>query len=194
MELKDLILAIIKAYPKIDNIKIRKAIYFIDSTYYCLTEKQLTDIVYIKLKFGPAPRKDYNKKLVDILNDKKLVDIEIYNDDLNSIDYYDNPLYSLKDDIVIDFEKIENGNIVKRIIDNVVVFFKEHSTEEIIELTHNEVYKNMAFYEELPLCNIKNFNNIEMDFSLSKEEQEQAINHFKEIYQNENKLQATISR
>ena len=194
MELKDLILAIIKAYPKIDDIKIRKAIYFIDSTYYCLTEKQLTDIVYIKLKFGPAPRKDYNKKLVDVLNDKKLVDIEVYNDDLNYFDYYDNPLYSLKDDFIIDFDKIKNGNIIKKIIDNVIVFLKEHNTEEIIEMTHNEIYKNKAFYEELPLCNIKNFNNIEMDFSRTKEEQLQVINHFKEVYQNENKIQASISK
>ena len=193
MELKDLVLAIIKAYPKIDNIKIRKALYFIDSTYYCLTEKQLTGIVYIKLKYGAAPRSDFNNKLVDILN-SDLVNIKVYNDNLNDIDYYDNPLYSLKNDLEIDFEKIENGNIVKKIIDNVVVFFKEHSTEEIIELTHNEVYKSKAFYDELPLCNIKNFNSIEMDFSLSKEEQEEAINHFKEVYQNENKLQAAISR
>jgi hypothetical protein len=52
------VLAILKASPHLGSVQLRKALVLADALHFQLHGKSLTDVYYIKHKYGPVPEKE----------------------------------------------------------------------------------------------------------------------------------------
>lgn len=114
--------------PYITKTRLMKFLWFVDSEYYNLYAKSLTNLAYAHLPNGPAPH--CHDILLGLLEESGTVkvEIEIKDDDSEMIKIF------LKDESMIKYLEAEELEVIRKVMDK----YGKLSTNELISLSHQD--------------------------------------------------------
>lgn len=138
------VLALLTITPGLGNIQTRKALCIADAVHYSLHGDSITGSRYIKEKFGPVLDKEGYRCLIEMMFAEKIRNDEIYAGYGTENHYYaqTEPDWKMFNDSQL--------NIIKY----AAHIAMNHRASELSNLTHDDIYKNIPMYAEIPLSEI----------------------------------------
>ena len=138
------VLAILKTFPGLGSIQVRKALCIADAVHNSLHGKSITGGRYIKGKLGPIPDDEGYRCLVEMALSGK---IEIYEEPEGP--FTKNAYYIIAEP---DYSAFTRSQI--DIINYAARVAYIHSGTDLSSRTHDAVYDNIKMQEEIPLSAI----------------------------------------